>query len=200
MKKTKKETAQTREHIVGTAALEFRRNGIERTGLADIMAAAGLTHGGFYRHFESKDDLVAEALDKAFTAVLDGMERRPVQKNSGEALRTLMNHYLSANHRDNFEDTCPLAALGSDLRRADRRAREVASAGIARMISIVGSRLPGVSAREGKARATAIVGAMVGSMVLARIVTDPGVSNNILKAAREFILQCTENKSLEVSC
>ncbi len=67
MKKTREETAAIRERILELAASAFRRNGIEETGVVDVMAAAGLTHGGFYRHFESKDDLVAEALDKAFT-------------------------------------------------------------------------------------------------------------------------------------
>lgn len=185
MKKSKQETVETRQAILQAAALEFRRSGIEETKLSEIMASAGLTHGGFYRHFESKERLVAEACQTAFARVLDEMEHRA----AGKSLATLVNSYLSTRHRDEYANACPLAALGSDLRRTDSETRDTASTGIERFIAIVSSQLHDMPPREAKSRAAAIVSAMVGGMVLARVVNDPNVSNSILKDTRDFILR-----------
>ncbi|HEX4811062.1 MAG TPA: TetR/AcrR family transcriptional regulator [Bryobacteraceae bacterium] len=189
MKKSKQETAETHEDILNAAALEFRRNGIAETGLSEVMASAGLTHGGFYRHFESKEQLVAEACEKAFATVLDEVERRATRNSAENTLSTLVNGYLSNRHRDDFRNACPLAALGSDLRRADAKTRKVASAGFDRFVSIVEGQLDKLPPPEAKARATSIMAAMVGAMVLARIVDKPSVSNRILKSTRELILR-----------
>src|SRR6266478_7826505 len=111
MRKSKQEAAITRQRIVKAAAAEFRRNGIAGTGLADLMAAAGLTHGGFYRHFDSKDQIVAEACTAAAETLLRQLAAPVAKKSSRRGLKTIVEKYLSAAHRDEPADGCPIAAL-----------------------------------------------------------------------------------------
>jgi TetR/AcrR family transcriptional repressor of nem operon len=185
MRKSREEAAETRERIVDTAAHEFGQHGIAETGLADVMAAVGLTHGGFYKHFESKGQLVAEAIEKSMDS-----QRLSMEKAKGdEALEAIVKVYVSSTHRDNTEEVCPVAALGSELHRADERTRDAASRGIVRLISLIESRLTYLSPKEAKSRAHAILAAMVGSVVLSRIVMSPKLSDSLLRDTREFILQ-----------
>ena len=185
MRKSRQETAETRERIVHTAAHEFGQHGIAETGLADVMSAAGLTHGGFYRHFDSKDQLVAEAIEKN----LDSMWLTMEKAQGAAALETIVKEYVSRTHRDNTQEVCPLAALGSELKRADERTRDVASRGILRMIALLEKRLSDLPPKEAKSRAHAIVAAMVGSVFLSRIVTSPKLSDSLLRDTRDFILE-----------
>lgn len=189
MRKSRAETAETHALILDTAAREFRKNGIAETGLLDVMKAAGLTQGGFYRHFDSKDELVCESLQGAFDELFDAMESRGVGATEHDAMAAIVSHYLSPKQRDQFENACPLAALGSDLRRADNKTKGVASEGLDRFVNVIRKRLGGMPPREAKARAMAIVSAMVGSMLLARLTNSTTVSNSILKDTRDFILQ-----------
>src|SRR5262245_57866054 len=109
MRKSKLEAAETRRRIIRTAAAEFRRKGIRSTGLSDVMATAGLTHGGFYRHFASKDQLVAEACAAAM-ASLDETAAASACRGAGkQGLAALLTNYLSTGHRDNVADGCPFA-------------------------------------------------------------------------------------------
>jgi TetR/AcrR family transcriptional regulator, transcriptional repressor for nem operon len=137
MRKSKQEAAETRERIVEAAAAEFRRNGITATGLSELMAAAGLTHGGFYRHFASKDQLVAEACAEAVESVVEmfeGARERPGKRNGLKAVAT---RYLSARHRDAPSRGCPYAGLGSELVRADAGTRARAMEGLLRIVDIL---------------------------------------------------------------
>src|ERR1700712_2144031 len=108
MRKSREEAAQTRKRIVTVAAGEFRKKGIVATGLNDLMKVAGLTHGGFYKHFESKDQLVAEACAEAVEAIIGVMADQPT-------VNAAVATYLSTRHRDNPASGCPLAAIGSEL-------------------------------------------------------------------------------------
>src|ERR1700741_406049 len=130
MRKSREEAAETRKRIVGAAAREFRENGIVATGLADLMKAAGLTHGGVYKHFASKDQLVAEATVSALSDILDELAAHPTVSSAVAA-------YLSTRHRDNPASGCPLAAIGSELSRSDAKAREAATAGFVRLVDIL---------------------------------------------------------------
>src|SRR5277367_6675075 len=114
MRKSREEAAQTRKRIVTAASSEFRKNGIVATGLNDLMKAAGLTHGGFYKHFESKDQLVAEACALAVDALI---ERLTAAGRSAAAM------YLSMEHKDNPAEGCPISAIGSELGRSDEKTR-----------------------------------------------------------------------------
>ena len=180
MRKSRQEAAETRERIVSVAAREFNRSGIQSTGLAAIMEASGLTHGGFYKHFSSKDQLVAEALEKALERIHSSMEDL--------SLKEIVGEYLSTRHRDSIEGACPLAALGSELAHVDGETREVASSGLEQIVTTIASQLRTLPPKEAKARAQAILAAMVGSMVLSRVVTDKALSESFLRDTKAFIL------------
>ena len=127
MRVSKQEAARTRERIIAAAAAEFRRKGIAGTGLSDLMAAAGLTHGGIYRHFESKDELIAEACAVAIDSITTMFATPNGGRNGIEAIAA---RYLSGDHRDRRSKGCPFAALGSELARADKHTLAVATEGL----------------------------------------------------------------------
>jgi len=187
MRKSKQEAARTRERIIEAAALEFRRNGLAGTGLSELMAAAGLTHGGFYRHFASKDQLVAEAcaaaLDsgaKMSAAVLSHHRKR-------NGLEALAANYLSKRHRDDRSGGCPFAALGSELVRAYENTRTAVTEGLLKYADLIASQLDGMPPDGAKRRALAALSTMVGALILARIVTDPKLSAVLLREAEKHI-------------
>jgi len=177
MRKSREEAAQTRKRIVTAASEEFRKNGIVATGLNDLMSAAGLTHGGFYKHFESKDQLVAEACAQAVeTAICERLGAAASEKGGAAA-------YLSTGHRDNPATGCPLSAVGSELARSDEKTRAAATAGFLKLVEIMAGqfgKLPPATARR---RALVAVSTMIGALTMSRIVTDPELSAEILKEA-----------------
>jgi TetR/AcrR family transcriptional regulator, transcriptional repressor for nem operon len=184
MRKSKQEAAETRRRIVSVAAREFNKSGIDRTGVADVMTAAGLTVGGFYKHFSSKDQLVAEALGGALQKSLDSVETK-----RGGDLEAIAAGYLSRQHRDSLESSCPLPSVGSELRLAENDARQAISKGVERFISIIQACFPDLPPKEAKPKAHAILSAMVGAMVLSRIVTEPKLSDRLLRDTKEFVTQ-----------
>jgi TetR/AcrR family transcriptional repressor of nem operon len=180
MKKSKLEAAQTRRRIVKTAAAEFRRKGINNTGLNEVMAAAGLTRGGFYRHFASKEQLVAEACAAAMDAV-----GAPGPGKTG--MEAILTEYLSKDHRDNLSEGCVLAGLGSELARSDGKTRAAATAGFLKLVDIFAQRHRRTDNETARGRALVAVSAMVGAITMSRIVTDPKLSARILRQTRKHL-------------
>jgi TetR/AcrR family transcriptional repressor of nem operon len=183
MKKSRAETAETRRRILEVAAREFRRNGILGTGLAEIMSAAGLSHGGFYRHFASKDQLVAEA----FAADMDtfvGSAKAAVEQGEYAILKHMEN-YLSSERRDDCLGQCPISALGSELSRADGETRGAASRSVRKLIDAL--TVPGHSKNLASARADAIaaLSSLIGAATLSRIVDDRKLSDAILSETKK---------------
>jgi TetR/AcrR family transcriptional regulator, transcriptional repressor for nem operon len=192
MRKSRVEAAKTRERIVTAAAREFRSHGIEATGLADLMKAAGLTHGGFYKHFESKGQLVAEACAATLTpseAAAYMPPKAAAKKKGREALKARAAAYLSPGHRDNPQAGCPFAALGSELARADDEARATLTAGLQRGLDLFAEHFDNVSPGEARRRAIVMASLMVGALTLARVVDDPKVSDTILRTGVEAVLR-----------
>jgi TetR/AcrR family transcriptional regulator, transcriptional repressor for nem operon len=186
MRKSKQEAAATRERIVATAAAEFRRNGIGATGLSDLMAAAGLTHGGFYRHFASKNQLTAEACAEAVQSVAEMFEGALSRPGKGNGLQAVAARYLSARHRGAPANGCPFAALGSELARADTATRAAATEGLLGIVDILASGYAGMRPDAAKRRAFVALSTMVGALTLARLVTEPQLSEQLLRdAARQ---------------
>ncbi|WP_321951973.1 TetR/AcrR family transcriptional regulator [Paraburkholderia bannensis] len=195
MRKSKAETAETRRRIVEVAAGMFRANGIHATGLADVMAAAGLSHGGFYRHFESKDQLVAEACEAGTADILEALEAAAGNCAGQDGFRALVEAYLSPAHRDAPGNGCPLASMGSELARADEGTRAVASQSTDELIAMLAQRLadpvdpvdPQGDAQSDAVRSRAVfaLSAMVGALTLARISTDPQTSASLLADVRQ---------------
>jgi TetR/AcrR family transcriptional repressor of nem operon len=182
MRKSKEEAARTRERIVTAAAAEFRRNGVVATGLNDLMRAAGLTHGGFYKHFKSKEHLVTEAcLHAVQSAILEGLAAA-ASEGSGVAAA-----YLSTRHRDNPAAGCPLSAIGSELARSDDKTRAVATNGFLRLVEIMAGQFSKIPSAVARRRALVAVSTMIGALTISRIVTDSELSAEILKEARKSL-------------
>jgi TetR/AcrR family transcriptional regulator, transcriptional repressor for nem operon len=180
MRKSREAAAETRKRIVRAAARKFREQGIVATGLNDLMKAAGLTHGGFYKHFESKDQLVAEACADAVDAAIAGMgmEAQPT-------INAAVAAYLSTRHRDDPASGCPLAAIGSELSRTDKKTREAATAGLVRLVDILAGKAGTADARQ---RALVAAATMIGAVTMARVVTDPELSAEILREAEKSLM------------
>lgn len=189
MRKSRAETTDTRRMILDTASLEFRKNGIAETGLADIMGASGLTHGGFYRHFESKDRLLCESLQQAFDRLFEGVDTQVATNDRSAALEAVVNFYLNPTKRDDYRTACPLAAMSSDLRRANDQVRHIASAGIDHFLATIQMVITDLPSSEARARAIGVLSTMVGGMVLSRLVNSSEMSDRILTDARDFALQ-----------
>jgi TetR/AcrR family transcriptional repressor of nem operon len=187
MRKSKQEAAKTRERIVTVAAEEFREHGIVATGLSDLMSAAGLTHGGFYRHFDSKDELIKEASAAALATILDGLAGAASGKRGRTGLKTVVARYLSTEHRDQPREGCPLAALGSELARADAETRKAATAGFLRLVDILAEQFDQTQPSEAKKKALAAAVTMIGALTMSRIVTDAALSKSVLRQAEESL-------------
>jgi TetR/AcrR family transcriptional repressor of nem operon len=194
MRKSKAETAKTRERIVKAAGAEFAANGISEAALARVMAAAGLTHGGFYRHFASKDQLVLEACSKIVFSLIAGLELLVKGKPHRQALRLLVGRYVSRAHRDQPRTGCPLAAMGSELARRDARTRHAAMEGFLQLSQLIASHLETVPSRKRAEVSMAIVSAMVGAIILARIAPDSRTSDSVLVATRAHIIQSVRRR------
>jgi TetR/AcrR family transcriptional repressor of nem operon len=184
MRKSKVEAAATRQRIVEAAASEFRRNGIGGTGLNDLMGAAGLTHGGFYKHFDSKDQAVAEACGQAIAEIGESLSAVMEKRGAKAPLHAAINAYLSVDHRDNPAAGCPFAALGPELARGSETVRQTASDGIAELAALLKERHDDPQSDDASRDALLALSAMVGAMTLARIVTDDKLSKEILKSMR----------------
>jgi TetR/AcrR family transcriptional repressor of nem operon len=194
MRKSKVETARTRERIVKAAGAEFAANGISEAGLARVMAAAGLTHGGFYRHFASKDQLVLEACGKTLLSLVANLGLLINGKPHEQALPLLVDQYVSRAHRDQPRTGCPLAALGSELARRDKRTRHAAMEGFLQLSRLIARHLETGPFRERAEQSMAIVSAMVGAVTLARIAPDSRISDSVLVATRDYIIQSVRRR------
>lgn len=186
MKKSKAATLQTRKKIVEAAAGTFRSKGIDATGIAEIMAAVGLTHGGFYRHFESKQQLVAEACAASMDQWV-ALSRRAAQKSDAAFLKHLEDS-LSAEPLGEALGGCPFVAVGSELARADARTRRAASLGFKEMIDVMAERQGDKDPRAVRAEAIFMVSSMIGALTTAKIMDDPLWSKQILEVVRKRLL------------
>jgi TetR/AcrR family transcriptional repressor of nem operon len=168
---------------VKTAAAEFRQKGINGVGLADLMAAAGLTHGGFYRHFESKDQLVAEASAAAIEAANETAWVPLLKQSKRNGLDALVAKYLSEDHRDDERGGCPFAALGSEFARSDKNTRAAVTEGLLKFADAIAAQLPDLRPDVARRRALVTLSTLIGALTLARMVNDPKLSTTILREA-----------------
>jgi len=172
------EKAKSRERILAEASRQVREGGLESVSVGALMKSVGLTHGGFYGHFESRDALLAEALERA---LLEGEAKAGASASGAPAsFSGIVRSYLSRTHRDARDSGCAVAALASDVARADIAAREVMTAHVETFVETVSKALDGDDGR-----AIMAVSAMVGALTLSRVMTDPARSNAILKAVRD---------------
>lgn len=179
---------QTHDRIVKVAARAIRRSGYAGTGVADIMKEAGLTHGGFYAHFASRDALLAEAADCAGAEAVS-LSSAIAAAAPGQSLQALMHAYLSPQHLQDAENGCPIAALGSEMPRQAPEVRQVATRHIKEMIDLVARQLPDWGAPGAHEQALFIVSSMIGTMVMARAVDDPRLSDALREATLKHFLK-----------
>jgi TetR/AcrR family transcriptional regulator, transcriptional repressor for nem operon len=180
MRQSREEKARTHERIVEIASQRIREAGIEGPAVAEIMQAAGLTHGGFYKHFGSRDDLVAEAADRAFA---DGERSfHEVTAGAPDPLAAFVDWYVSADHRDDPAAGCPVVALGDDVRRCDDRVRAAYRRQVERYLAELERLLGG--GEDARRRATVALSTLVGSIMLARAVDHEELSDEILRDVR----------------
>jgi len=178
----------THDRIVDAAARAIRRSGYNGTGVADIMKDAGLTHGGFYAHFASREAMLAEAADRAGSESVTMMERIAATTPPQRVLQAMMQAYLSKEHVEGIETGCATAALGSEMPRQAPEVRRAATRRIKEMIDVVTRHSPDWGQPGAHERALATVSTLVGALVLARAVDDPKLSEALRKAALKHLL------------
>lgn len=207
MKVSKLQSADNRESILDAASRLYRAHGLSGVGVADITRDAGLTHGGLYRHFESKDALVREACARAFDwsmAPLDGMDADMGSGAQGLAAR--VTSYLSPQHRDHPGEGCPVAALAVDAARAGGDLSEVFVQGIERNIERFARVIEGTAqskpSAKARARAMQVLATMVGGLVLARATAAgrPALSDEILATLREHLITRPKQRTGKMQC
>jgi TetR/AcrR family transcriptional repressor of nem operon len=167
---------ESHDRIVDAAARAIRRSGYEGTGVADIMKEAGLTHGAFYAHFESRDAMLVEAADRA-GAQANALAASVIATVPPEqALQAMMQVYLSQQHLESIETGCPISALGSEMPRQSAEVRHAATLRIKEMIDLVARQFPDWGQPAAHERALVTVATMVGTLILARAVDDSALS------------------------
>ena len=186
MRVSREKAAENRERVVDVAGQLFRQHGFSGIGVADLMKAAGLTHGGFYGQFASKDELAAEAVSRVFAQTTERLRARAAA--AADPLAAAVQFYLSAAHRDDIETGCAIAALSQDAARGSPKLRAAFEAGISGYVDLI-AELTGKS----RAEAMAIYATMVGALSLSRTVLDPALSDEILASAAASILARKES-------
>lgn len=183
MKVSREQMQANRRRILDAASRLFREKGFEAVSVAEVMKAAGLTHGGFYGHFDSKDDLIAQTVVHIFGAGDEGQVSDGVDGRWGDYL----DAYLSPRHRDRIGEGCPTAALIADVRRQTPAARQAMAEGFRSQIDRIASAIPKAEPAEARREAIGTWASMVGALVLARTINDPALSDEILKETRTWI-------------
>lgn len=179
MKVTRQQAAANRERILEAAAKLFRERGLDGIGVADLMKNAGLTHGGFYGHFASKEELMAQACARALG--------NSAEKWRGRPLSAIVESYLSTRHRDNPGAGCAIATLGGDVSRQGAPVRRAFTDGVRSLVEVLAGLVRGKTRAAKRRQALAVYASMVGALVLARAVDDPQMSEEILEAVAASI-------------
>lgn len=182
MKVSRAQAEENRERILDNAAQLFRERGFDGIGLNELMQAAGLTRGGFYGHFESKDDLAAQAARRALRS-----NREAWRQQEDRSLSAWVKAYLSDTHRDQRGAGCALVALAGDAARGGPALREVFSEGVQALATGLEPQMPASDAAGRREQALAMLSTMVGALLLSRAVGDEGLSRALREAARKAL-------------
>jgi TetR/AcrR family transcriptional repressor of nem operon len=187
MRVSRVQAEKNRETVIEVASRLFREHGFDGIGLKDLMEGAGLTQGGFYKQFASKDDLAAQASRRA----LESASRRwsaAAEANPEDPLGAVVEFYLSTGHRAERMDGCPVVALGSDAARQGADVKASFEAGIREYLKMLGGWIGEADDEVPNARAMAVLSTMVGAVLLSRAVNDDQLSKRFLQAAAESVL------------
>ena len=179
---------KTRQRVLGEAAKAIRLEGAQGIGVAAVMARAGLTHGAFYAHFESRDALVAATIDLMIEQVRGRFGKVTGELGPEEALRAYVDFYLSARHRDSTTTTCPLPLMASEMPRLGAASRKRYGEGIAALVDALAQRVAALGLADAPAIASSVVTEMIGAMAIARGVADKAQSDLILEQSKRSVL------------
>lgn len=180
---------QTHRKIVQDASRRVRAKGLTGAAVSAVMQDAGLTHGGFYKHFASKDELLVESLSEAFREMTDTLADAAQRSRPGTAWKTIVNLYLSPQHCGHPERGCPVAALAPELARTGKALRRRISAEMVAYRSRLLPFMPGRRTADKERACVAIFSVLIGAVAMARIFPEPAERERVLSTAREFLLR-----------
>lgn len=180
---------RTHRRIVRNASRQLRAKGLNGPGVTTLMKASGLTHGGFYRHFGSRDELVVEAIEESLQELRDRLLAAAKQAEPGEGWQAMVRTYLSLELCDHPDEGCPIAALAPDMARTRPALKQRISAAILKFRQELLPFMPGRNAEEKAVNFLAIFSSMVGTIAIARTMPDATLRQKILNTARDHLLQ-----------
>lgn len=189
MRYSKDHKAETHERIVKRAAVRLKERGAAGLGVAELMQEAGLTHGGFYAHFASRDALIGEAFAHAMEQTAQRWRKRAEAAPEGQGLAAIVDAYLTPEHRDNVGQGCALPALGAEVVRASPKTRKAFAARIEDMIEVLAGEIPASTRKAARREAVAALATMMGALLLARMAGTGEFSEEILSAGRQAALR-----------
>jgi TetR/AcrR family transcriptional repressor of nem operon len=188
MRYSREHKLETHARIVKKASVRLREKGAHGIGVADLMKDAGLTHGGFYAHFDSREALVVEAFAHAMDRSRERYRRLAEQTPPDKRLATVVESYLTAAHRDDPGHGCAIPALGAEIARESPKTRKAFAGKLDQMIEMLAEQIPGTPRKTARKRALGILATMMGALVLARIAGNGEFSDEILGAGRDAVL------------
>ena len=188
MRYSREHKQETHERIVRKASVRLREKGAHGIGVADLMKEAGLTHGGFYAHFDSRDALVIEAFAYAMDRSTERWRKMAEQTPPEKRFAAIVESYLSALHRDDPGHGCAITALGPDIARESPKTRKAFAAKLDEMIKMMADQVPELPRKVARQQAIAALSTMAGALVLSRVAGSGEFSEEILGAGREAAL------------
>ncbi len=189
MRYSREHKLETHARIVKKASVRLREKGAHGIGVADLMKDAGLTHGGFYAHFDSREALVIEAFTHAMDRSTERWRKLGEQTPPEKRLATIVNSYLTPIHRDDPGHGCAVPALGAEIARESAKTRRVFAGRLEQMIDMLAAQIPGLPRKAARKQAMAALATMMGTLVLARIAGSGAFSEEILGAGRDALLK-----------
>ena len=189
MRYTPEHKQETHARIVREASRQFRRRGARGLAIPDLMSKLDLTHGGFYKHFDSKQQLLTEAVAKAFDDAESRFQETVSKAKPGAEIRTLIENYMTLEHCANPAEGCPMAALASDIARFPRPVRNEIEKAIKERVKSVARYMPGATENERRRKGMALMSGMIGALNIARALVDPEARKTALEASKEFYIK-----------
>jgi TetR/AcrR family transcriptional regulator, transcriptional repressor for nem operon len=188
MRYSREHKQETHARIVRKASVRLREKGAHGIGVADLMKEAGLTHGGFYAHFDSREALVIEAFNYAMDRSMEHWRKTAAQITADKRFSTIVESYLTTLHRDDPGRGCAVPTLGAEIARESVKTRRAFAAKLEEMIDMIADQIPDVPRKTARKQAAATLATMMGTLVLSRIAGNGEFSDEILAAGREAAL------------
>ena len=199
MRYSREHKQETHDRIVRKASVRLRERGAHGIGVADLMKEAGLTHGGFYAHFDSREALVIEAFGYAMDRSMEHWRKTSEQTAPEKRLAQIVETYLSPLHRDDPGHGCSIPSLGAEIARESPKTRKAFAAKLDQMIDMMADHVTGVPRKAARKQAIATLAAMAGTLLLARIAGTSELSDEVLKAGKESALEGAKREPAKVA-